>query len=107
MNAVNYLEQHGYLEQLAVYPECVTIKHFSLRAPTASSCELSVTTDRDGHRVLELSYGQLRLLTLEAARILACWQQDETPPASSKNHTLPSRSKPDPIMPDHSEPHRT
>src|SRR6202035_1649776 len=51
-------------------------KHLALRSPTTTECELSITTTPSGHQVFNLSYSQLRLLTLEGARILACWPTD-------------------------------
>jgi hypothetical protein len=53
------------------------IKHFALRTPTKTSCELSLTTDESGHQVFDLSFSQIRLLVLEGARILATWVEPE------------------------------
>src|ERR1700722_7642294 len=57
-------------------PTTQLTKHLALRSPTTTECELSITTTPSGHQVFNLSYGQLRLLVLEGARIMACWPVD-------------------------------
>src|ERR1700676_1578248 len=57
-------------------PTAQLTKHLALRSPTTTECELSITTTPSGHQVFNLSYGQLRLLVLEGARIMACWPTD-------------------------------
>jgi len=60
--------------------EVAFTKHFALRNPTSDTCEFSITSEEDGHKVYSLSYAQLRLLTLEGARILSGWRKSDDGP---------------------------